>query len=75
MPTIRRAAIILEYTMSAMVLINREGGFNIAAAELAIKAPLRVSRVGVKPLALRIEDLRAHAAALLMQMRTDVSES
>ena len=57
MPTIRRAAIILEYTMSAMVLIDRGSGFNIEAAKLAIKVPLRVSRVGVKPLARWIEYL------------------
>lgn len=64
MPTIRRAAIILEYTMSAMVLIDRGSGFNKAAAKLAIKVPLRVSRVGVKPLARRIEYL-AHVVGSL----------
>lgn len=43
--------------MSAMVLIDRESGFNIAAAPIAIEMPFPVARVRVKPLALRIEDL------------------
>ena len=43
--------------MSAMELIDRGSGFNIVAAKLAIKTSLSVSRVGVKPLARRIEYL------------------
>ena len=61
--------------MSAMVLIDREGGFNIAAAKLAIKVPLRVSCVGVEPSAIRIEHHSFHAAELLLLRRTDVRES
>ena len=57
MPTIRCAAITLEYTIAVMELIDRGSRVNIAAAKLAIKVSIRVSRVGVKPLARRIEYL------------------
>jgi hypothetical protein len=74
MPTIRRAAIILESTMSAMVLIDRGSGFNIAAAKLAKKVPLSVSRVGVKPLARRIEYLD-HSASVFLTSLLRISSS
>ena len=60
--------------MSAMVLIDRGSGFNIAAAKLAIKVPPRVSRVGVKPLARRIEYL-AHSESFILASLLRISSS
>ena len=60
--------------MSAMVLIDRGSGSDKAAAKLAIKVPLRVSRVGVKPLARRIEYL-AHSASVFLASLLRISSS
>lgn len=60
--------------MSAMVLIDRGSGFNIAAAKLAIKVPLRVSGVRVKPSAFGIEYL-AHSDSFILESLLRISSS
>ena len=57
MPTIRCAAITLEYTIAVMELIDRGSRFNMATANFTIKSVFGIPAVWIKPLARRIEYL------------------
>ena len=59
---------------SALRRIDRASGFHIATMPLTVESPGRVARVGVKPLARRIEYL-AHSESFILASLLRISSS